>query len=166
MEANRKVLVFDPLKCTGCQLCEQFCSMGHIGVINPSKSRIRIFRDHKLQLDLAIYCHQCFDPPCVNSCDFDALSPNQETHAIETYEENCIGCRKCIEECPYAAPIIDPEKGTIIICDLCGGSPDCVEVCPEKAIQYLNIEKVNDFYKSRYRKKMAKTLIQGEKGNE
>ena len=32
-------------KCTGCHLCEMVCSLSHLGVLNPSKSAIRILKD-------------------------------------------------------------------------------------------------------------------------
>ncbi|MFO7933160.1 MAG: TRCF domain-containing protein [Bacteroidales bacterium] len=47
---KKKVLVFEPKKCIGCRLCEQFCTMTHYGITNPSKSRIRIIRNHKKQM--------------------------------------------------------------------------------------------------------------------
>ncbi|HHW64735.1 MAG TPA: 4Fe-4S binding protein, partial [Rhodocyclaceae bacterium] len=38
-----KALHIDPAKCTGCLQCEMACSYEHTGVINPSKSRIKVF---------------------------------------------------------------------------------------------------------------------------
>ena len=37
--------------------------------------------------------------------------------------------------CPFAAISID-ELGRIVKCDLCGGSPRCVELCPTGALSY------------------------------
>jgi len=160
---KKKVLVFEPNKCIGCRLCEQYCTMTHYGITNPSKSRIRIIRNHEKQIDIAIYCHQCIDPFCVKACDFDALSVNPKTGAINVEEHNCVGCRKCINECPFAVPSIHPNKNIVIICDLCGGSPKCVEICPENAIQYLEIHKADNIYKSIYSNKLADNLIYEEK---
>lgn len=159
---TRKVLVFEPKKCIGCRLCEQLCSLTHYGVSNPTKARIRVFRDDERQLDLATYCHQCSNAPCIKACNFEALSRNENTGAIEVDEEECVGCRECIRECPYATPIMHADKETVIICDLCGGDPACVEICPENAIQYLDIQKANNIYKSIYVQEMAQNLFEEE----
>lgn len=142
---KKKTLVYESKKCIGCRLCEQICTLSHFGVTNPSKSRIRIFRDDERQIESAIYCHQCPDAPCIEACNFEALSKDVDSGAIKILEENCVACRKCIDECPYDAPIMYPSGEYIIICDLCFGNPECVNICPENAIQFLNSEvKIND----------------------
>ncbi|MGV9171014.1 MAG: 4Fe-4S dicluster domain-containing protein [Promethearchaeia archaeon] len=157
---THKVLVFEPKKCIGCRLCEQHCTMTHFGITNPAKARIRIIRDDALQMDFAIYCHQCSDPPCINACNFDALNRDEKTGAIQVNQENCVGCRKCIEQCPYAVPSMHPDKNYVLICDLCGGSPKCVEHCPENAIQYLKPGKAANIYKSIYTDELAAKMSQ------
>ena len=131
---NHKVLVFEPKKCIGCRLCEQMCSFTHFQVINPAKSRIRIIRDDEKQLDSAIYCHSCVEAKCIEACEFDALSRDSDTNAILVSEEDCVACRKCIEECPYDHPVMHPTEDYVLICDFCGGNPACVDICPEGAI--------------------------------
>lgn len=160
---TRKVLVFEPKKCVGCRLCEQICTLTHYGVSNPTKARIRIYRDDQRQMDIATYCHQCSDAPCIQACNFEALSRDPKTNAIQVNEEECVACRQCIRECPYAAPTMHPNGEYVIICDLCGGSPACVDICPEQAIQFLDIQKANNIYKSMYVKETAQKLIEEEK---
>jgi carbon-monoxide dehydrogenase iron sulfur subunit len=160
MKMKHKVLVFEPKKCIGCCLCEQICSMTHYNVTNPTKARIRIIRDHENQLDMAIYCHNCRDPPCIKACKFEALSRDNKTHAIQVSEDNCVGCRMCIHDCPFDAPSMHPTENYVLICDLCGGNPACVKICPEHAIQYLEIEKAENIYKAIYDKEQAQKLIQ------
>ena len=162
---KHKVLVLEPKKCIGCRLCELICSMTHFKVTNPTKSRIRIIRDDEAQLDLAIYCHSCVDAACIKACEFDALSRDIKTNAIIVSEEECVGCRKCIDECPFAHPAMHPTENYILICDLCNGNPACVDICPENAIQYLEIERADNIYKSVYADEMAKKLIQEGKSN-
>ena len=138
---NRKVLQFESKKCIGCRLCEQICSMTHFQVTNPKKSRIRIIRDDEKQLDSAIYCHACVDAKCIDACDFDALSRDSTTNAILVSEEDCVVCGRCIEDCPYDHPVMHPTEDYVMICDLCGGAPACVNICPENAIQLVEGEK-------------------------
>jgi formate-dependent nitrite reductase membrane component NrfD/ferredoxin len=52
----------------------------------------------------------------------------------------CIGCKACMQACPYDAIYIDPESNTAAKCHYCahrteiGLEPACVVVCPEHAI--------------------------------
>lgn len=143
-----RVLVFEALKCIGCRICEQWCSLTHFGVSSPAKSRIRIVRDHETQIDNGILCHQCADAPCISSCKFDALSRDECTGAVIVDKEKCTGCRRCIKACPYNAPRMHPEEKHVIICDLCKGDPQCVSHCPEQAVLYLERSKAEKPYRS------------------
>jgi formate-dependent nitrite reductase membrane component NrfD/ferredoxin len=52
----------------------------------------------------------------------------------------CIGCKACMQACPYDAIYIDPERATAAKCHFCahrveaGMQPACVVACPEQAI--------------------------------
>ncbi len=130
-------LLFESKKCTGCRLCEQWCTISHFGVTNPVKSRIHIYRDHEKQLDHADYCHLCEDTPCISACSYEALSLDKKNGSIVVNNDKCTGCEQCIQECPYNAPTMHPTDSHILICDLCGGAPNCVKYCPEQAISYI-----------------------------
>jgi Fe-S-cluster-containing hydrogenase component 2 len=149
IEVSQKVLVFEPDKCIGCRLCEQWCSLSHYNVASPARSRIRVQRHHESQIDYAVYCRQCTDAPCIDACrKFEALSRDSATGAIIVDQEKCVGCRACLRACPHGAPSLLPDKKKTIICDLCGGTPECVSHCPEAAIQYLESHKANNIYRS------------------
>lgn len=59
---------------------------------------------------------------------------------VEFDPDVCIGCKACIQACPYDAIHIDPDTGTAAKCHFCshrtdiGLEPACVVVCPEHAI--------------------------------
>jgi Fe-S-cluster-containing dehydrogenase component len=54
-------------------------------------------------------------------------------------KERCIGCRYCIQACPYGARYLDYRSRTADKCTFCyhritkGLMPACVEACPTQA---------------------------------
>lgn len=117
-------------KCSGCRRCEIACSFLHEGKVWPEASRIRVFMLLP-GVEIPHFCVQCEDYPCVEACPVKALSISDETGAVIVNNEACVGCGNCIKACPGAVPHMHPEKGVILICDLCGGDPKCVKVCRE-----------------------------------
>jgi len=59
---------------------------------------------------------------------------------VDFSSERCIGCKACMQACPYDSIYIDPDEGTAAKCHFCahrtevGLEPSCVVVCPEHAI--------------------------------
>lgn len=144
MITAKKQLIFDPAKCIGCRLCEQWCVLSHFNTTNPKKARIRIHRAMDTQEESAEYCHQCENPPCIEACKFDALTQDPTTFQIIVNSEKCTGCQLCRIKCPHHAPIFHPEEKLILICDLCSGQPMCVSHCPESAIIYADQKQQNE----------------------
>jgi Fe-S-cluster-containing hydrogenase component 2 len=35
---------------------------------------------------------------------------------------------------------MNPEKGVVMMCDLCGGKPKCIDFCPEEALELVTEE--------------------------
>jgi Fe-S-cluster-containing hydrogenase component 2 len=121
-------VVRDYIKCSGCRLCEIACTMRHEGRIWPEASRIRVFMLVP-GAEVPHLCAQCSDYPCVSSCPADALSVNDGTGAVIVDEEKCTSCGACIKACPGQVPHLHPEKRHALICDLCGGDPECAKIC-------------------------------------
>lgn len=137
-----KVIVADAKKCIGCRICEQWCSMSHFQVGSPKKSRITVTRSHTEYMDYPTLCRQCVDTPCIKACPakIQALSKDEKTGAIKVDEEKCIACKMCMKACPYNAIKVHPTEKYVLICDLCGGDPQCVKYCPENALSYVERE--------------------------
>ena len=139
---QRKILLIDVDKCTGCRICELACSWVHEGVFNPLKSRISVISSRRDGIDIPMVCQQCDTPLCQDVCPTAAISRDEETGAIIVDENKCIGCRMCLIACPFGGLSFDTEKHVAIKCDLCGGDPACVKYCPVKAIEYIEADKV------------------------
>ncbi|MCX8170414.1 MAG: 4Fe-4S dicluster domain-containing protein [Candidatus Bathyarchaeota archaeon] len=128
----------DYQRCSGCRRCEVACSVKHEGKIWPEASRVRVFMLVP-GIEVPHLCAQCHDYPCVNACPVGALSTNKENGAVLVDKEKCIACGRCIEACPGKVPYIHPTENYAVICDLCGGDPECVKVCVEGGWYALQI---------------------------
>jgi len=133
---ERKFVAGDFEKCTGCGVCELVCALERVKTFDPSCSRIKILRLHQL-INMPVVCRLCENAPCVNACSREALKQSKETGVILVDEEKCDNCGWCIEACPYGAIALHPKKNVVMICDLCEGKPQCVEWCPEEALDLV-----------------------------
>ncbi len=171
---RRWAMIIDLRYCDGCQSvgkppqCTEACIQGHyapepmewIQVYEPS------LPGGGTQF-VPTPCQQCQNAPCVNVCPVGATFSTPE--GVVLIDQNrCIGCRLCMEACPYdrrffnwgQAPIppeatfmeYDPmhqspaQKGTVMKCDFCpdmaraGRLPYCAQGCPNHAIYYGDLE--------------------------
>ena len=138
-----KVLKINIDKCTGCRTCEMVCSLKKEGIVNPSKSRIKIARWDERTVDMPVVCQQCEDPLCLTVCPVNARSRNEKLGNIDIDEDMCIGCQICLVACPFGGNYFDPVNNKVIKCDLCQGDPECVKFCETKAIEYIEEAALN-----------------------
>ena len=84
-------------------------------------------------------CNHCDDAPCTKICPTTALF-RRDDGIIDFDTSRCIGCKSCMQACPYDALYIDPVEHTAQKCNFCahrvdaGLKPACEIVCPETAI--------------------------------
>lgn len=138
----------DVMKCTGCGLCAEACSMQHYGVINKDFARIYV-RKFLLPLPKAIIvtCSQCQaeERPCEKACPVSppAIYFDEKTLHMVVDDDRCIGCLDCREACGTEAVRFNPDiSDKPFVCDLCDSNntgernPQCVKICPTSAILY------------------------------
>lgn len=138
----QELLVVDPAKCTGCEICEAACVFAHEGKFIAANSRIQRIRIEPV-INYAMSCQFCTDPPCVAVCPQKCLDKEEKTGVIRVNEQKCDGCSFCIRACPFGAITLHTTRKKAIICDLCDSTeekePQCAKYCPKEAIKVKSI---------------------------
>ena len=94
-------------------------------------------------------CNHCYKSPCVQVCPVGATFESPEG-VVLVDKKYCIGCRYCIQACPYGCRYLDTVTETADKCTLCyhrlkkGLNPACFEVCPTGARIYGDLNDKDD----------------------
>lgn len=84
---------------------------------------------------VAKLCNHCENPPCVQVCPVGATY-RTEDGVVLIDQDYCIGCRYCVQACPYGVRTFNEMFGVADKCTWCyhritkGLKPACVEACP------------------------------------
>ena len=158
-------IAVDNARCTGCGICESECSLRHEKTFDTWNSRIHV-RHFEPSLDIASVCASCNDAPCVAACpkEAGALTRDQLTGAILLNHSKCIGCGACLQVCSKdRSDVIRMSrdgKKAVGICDLCGGDPACIKVCPEQCLSLVPANQKGIHFAASP-EKIARSLYQG-----
>ncbi|MEO6890822.1 MAG: 4Fe-4S dicluster domain-containing protein [Ktedonobacteraceae bacterium] len=135
--------VIDQRKCIGCHACTVACKAEHDVPIGVNRTWVKYIEKgvfpNTRRYFLVNRCNHCDDAPCVAICPTKALYKRGDG-IVDFDAARCIGCKSCMQACPYDALYIDPSSNTAAKCNYCahrteiGLEPACVVVCPEQAI--------------------------------
>lgn len=135
--------IIDNRKCIGCHACTTACKAEHQVPLGVNRTWVKQVEKgefpHTRRLFSVMRCNHCTDAPCVEICPVEALF-FREDGIVDFDNRRCIGCKSCMQACPYDALYINPENNTAAKCNYCahrvdiGLEPACVNVCPEHAI--------------------------------
>ncbi len=129
----KTALQADPDACGACHICELACSLAHGGECNPALSRIRVLRG-EMKETLRV-CRQCEVLFCAAACPEEAILRDPATGVTLVDADRCNGCGRCREACPFQAVAFDAARRKALICDHCGGEPQCAAWCPRGALR-------------------------------
>jgi Fe-S-cluster-containing dehydrogenase component/formate-dependent nitrite reductase membrane component NrfD len=140
---TRLGFLIDQDTCIGCHACTVACKSEHDVPLGVNRTWVKYietgsFPNVSRQFSV-MRCNHCEDAPCVEICPTSALF-HRDNGIVDFNTENCIGCKSCMNACPYDALYIDPEEQTAQKCNFCAHrvdqqlEPSCVVVCPTQSI--------------------------------
>jgi formate dehydrogenase iron-sulfur subunit len=136
-------LLLDTTRCIGCGACSAACKeQNNLPIEIEERSTAytwTVVEKHAGQ-NVRRMCMHCLSPTCVSVCPVGAMQKT-EAGPVVYDAKKCIGCRYCIQACPFDVPKYQwdraiPVVGKCIMCQprLAQGKPTaCASVCPTGA---------------------------------
>ena len=135
--------LIDQDTCIGCHACTVACKAEHDVPLGVNRTWVKYIEKGTFPDARRFYsvlrCNHCDDAPCVTICPTTALFRRSDG-IVDFDDSRCIGCKSCMNACPYDAIYINPETQTAHKCNFCahrveqGLEPSCVIVCPTQSI--------------------------------
>ena len=133
----------DQRTCIGCHACTVACKTEHEIPVGQFRTWVKYvdkgtFPNATREMAV-LRCNHCTDAPCVTICPTQSLF-KRDDGIVDFDRDRCIGCKSCMQACPYDAIYIDEETHTAAKCNFCahridqGLEPACVQVCPTESI--------------------------------
>lgn len=139
----------DLRRCIGCHACTIACKAEHAVPLGVNRCWVKTVERGRFprseRLFFPVLCNQCEAAPCARVCPTEALY-RRDDGIVELDGGRCIGCRACMQACPYDQLFIDPETRTAEKCNFCanriesGLLPACVSVCPTQCRVFGDLE--------------------------
>jgi formate dehydrogenase iron-sulfur subunit len=143
--------LLDATRCIDCRACMVACSVENNVPMDDTRiwvSGSGVIGDYpELQrATIPYHCMHCLEPACVSACPVAAWSKREDGPVV--YDSaRCIGCRYCMNACPFGVPHFDWDAGLldqalISKCSMCahrldvGEQPACVQTCVAGALQF------------------------------
>jgi len=161
-------------RCTGCKTCELFCAVDRgsngktlLTAVQESPlplARVRV--EGSNQVPIALQCRHCLQAPCLDACLTGALTRDPKSNMVIVQEDRCIACWTCTMFCPYGVIYPWLERKIALKCDRCAfmENPVCVEVCPCKALELMEIGDYEEMLRRRREKVTQKLAVSKENG--
>ena len=119
---TRLGFVLDSGSCIGCHACTVACKSEHdvpLGVNRTWLKYVETGTHPKTERHFSVMrCNHCDDAPCMTICPTSALF-RSDNGVVDFDDDNCIGCKACMNACPYDAIYLNPQTKTAHKCNFC-----------------------------------------------
>ena len=132
-------MVIDVRRCIGCHACTVACKSEFDVPLGVNRAWVEYVEKgvypYVSRSFLPRLCNHCDEPPCVPVCPTNATYKREQDGIVVVDQGLCIGCKYCIQACPYDARFLNPISGWADKCDFCvhrvekGLDPSCVNTC-------------------------------------
>jgi Fe-S-cluster-containing dehydrogenase component/formate-dependent nitrite reductase membrane component NrfD len=146
---TRLGFLLDSDSCIGCHACTVACKSEHDVPLGVNRTWVKYIETGSFpnvsRHFSVMRCNQCDDAPCMTICPTNALY-RADNGVVDFNDDNCIGCKGCMNACPYDALYINPATNTAHKCNFCNHrieqnlEPSCVVVCPTHAIKVADLD--------------------------
>ncbi len=146
---TRLGFLLDSDSCIGCHACTVACKSEHDVPLGVNRTWVKYVETGSFpnvsRHFSVMRCNHCEDAPCMEICPTNALF-RADNGVVDFDDGNCIGCKGCMNACPYDAIYINPATNTANKCNFCnhrvtdGLEPSCVVVCPTHAIKVADLD--------------------------
>ncbi len=140
-------ILFDSVLCIGCGSCYEACKEQN----KLPETNNDFLKDHLSSNTFTVVeeysdkyarkmCMHCSEPTCVSVCPVGAFEKTKLGPVLYNADK-CIGCRYCMQACPYSVPRYEWESTSPRVrkCIMCheklmrGEMTACAEACPVEA---------------------------------
>lgn len=145
-------MVIDLRACFGCRACTVACKAENnvpLGSFRMYTKYTEVGQYPKTTRQfLPVMCNHCNEPACTAACPTQAVHKTA-SGVVDIDKDKCIGCKACVEACPYDAIYMHPQTGLADKCNLCpqrvaeGRDPACVQTCPAQALIFGDLDDPN-----------------------
>ena len=105
--------VIDNRKCIGCHACTVACKTENQVPLGVNRTWVKYVEKGVFPNTRRVFqvtrCNHCEKPPCVTICPVTAMYQRKDG-IVDFNSDRCIGCKACMQACPYDSIYMDPGR--------------------------------------------------------
>lgn len=152
---SRLGFYFNQAKCIGCRACQIACKDVNDLDVGVLYRGVKTFETGAYPTPglyhYSATCNHCEKPACVVNCPTGAMA-KADDGTVQHDDELCIGCKTCMESCPYDVPQYLSSEKICNKCDSCAGlraeglNPACVDACNMRVLEFGDLDELEAKY--------------------